>query len=51
MHILMNLLIQLLLGIPLELVHKAWRIMLIYLLGALMGSLAHSVIDGGQFLA
>ena len=41
----MNVLIQLLLGIPLELVHKGWRIMLVYTLGALMGSLAQSVAD------
>ncbi len=51
MHIVMNLLIQLLLGIPLEMVHKGWRIMLVYILGALYGGLAHSVIDGGQLLA
>ena len=50
-HIIMNLLIQLMLGIPLELVHKGWRIMIVYILGALMGGLAHSVIDGGQLLA
>ena len=44
-HIAMNILIQLLLGIPLELVHKGWRIMLVYILGALIGGLAHSVTD------
>ena len=46
----MNVLIQLLLGIPLELVHKGWRIMLVYILGALMGGLAHSVTDFETFL-
>ena len=50
MHIIMNVLIQLLLGIPLELVHKGWRIMLVYILGALMGGFAHSVTDFETFL-
>ena len=38
-------LLQLLFGIPLEMVHKGWRIMLIYILGVLIGALAHSVTD------
>lgn len=50
MHIVVNLLIQLLLGIPLELVHKGWRIALVYVVGALMGGLAHSITDFETFL-
>ena len=44
-HIVFNMLLQLLFGIPLEMVHKGWRIMLIYILGVLIGALAHSVTD------
>jgi rhomboid-related protein 1/2/3 len=41
----MNLVFQLLLGLPLEIVHKWWRLMIIYFCGVLGGSLAHSVTD------
>ncbi|XP_064616451.1 rhomboid-related protein 2-like [Liolophura sinensis] len=51
LHILFNLIFQLLLGLPLEMVHKWWRILVIYLLGVLAGSLAHSVTDPGIALA
>ncbi|XP_048776348.2 rhomboid-related protein 2-like [Ostrea edulis] len=44
-HLISNLIFQLLLGLPLELVHKFWRVLLIYVLGVIAGSLAHSVTD------
>ena len=36
-------LFQLMLGLPLEMVHRWWRIMLIYLTGVLAGSLTVAV--------
>ncbi|XP_071154383.1 rhomboid-related protein 1-like isoform X1 [Mytilus edulis] len=51
MHIIFNLIFQLLLGLPLELVHKWWRVLLIYVLGVIAGSLAHSVTDVDVALA
>ncbi|CAK8682155.1 unnamed protein product [Clavelina lepadiformis] len=44
-HILFNLIIQLLLGIPLEMVHGGLRVGAIYMAGVLGGSLASSVFD------
>uniref|UniRef100_A0A8D0GAT8 Rhomboid-related protein 2 n=1 Tax=Sphenodon punctatus TaxID=8508 RepID=A0A8D0GAT8_SPHPU len=44
-HILGNLVLQLFLGIPLEMVHKGHRVGLVYLAGVLGGSLASSVCD------
>ncbi|KAG8451475.1 hypothetical protein GDO86_003615 [Hymenochirus boettgeri] len=44
-HIIGNLILQLILGIPLELVHKGHRIGLVYLAGVIAGSLASSVFD------
>ncbi|XP_063813259.1 rhomboid-related protein 2 [Pseudophryne corroboree] len=44
-HIIGNLLLQLFLGIPLELVHKGHRIGLVYLAGVIGGSLASSIFD------
>ena len=39
------------LGLPLELVHRWWRIMLIYLTGVLAGSLTVAVADPHVYLA
>ena len=50
-HIVFNLLIQLLLGIPLEMVHRWWRIMLVYFTGVVAGSLATSISDPEAYLA
>lgn len=50
-HILTNVVVQISLGIPLELVHKWWRISLLYLLGVLCGSLFFYVFDRTTFLA
>lgn len=51
MHILFNLIFQLLLGLPLEVVHKFWRVIIIYIFGVLAGSLAHSITDHAVLLA
>ena len=45
MHLLTNLIFQLVLGLPLEIVHKWWRLMIVYFAGTIGGSLAHSVTD------
>ncbi|XP_043224699.1 rhomboid-related protein 3-like isoform X2 [Amphibalanus amphitrite] len=50
-HITTNMLVQLLVGLPLELVHRWWRIAIVYLCGVLAGSLGTSVFDPKVFLA
>ncbi|KAA0191295.1 Rhomboid protein [Fasciolopsis buskii] len=50
-HLAFNCLLQLVLGTLLELVHKFWRCGLVYLLGVIAGSLAHSVSDPYVLLA
>ncbi|XP_038614251.1 rhomboid-related protein 2 [Tachyglossus aculeatus] len=49
-HIVGNLFMQLLLGIPLEMVHKGHRVGLVYLAGVIGGSLASSICDPLQAL-
>lgn len=49
-HILSNVIVQLLLGIPLELVHGSLRIMGIYIIGVIAGSLGSSVFNVGIYL-
>lgn len=49
-HIIFNVLTQLVLGIPLEMVHS-WRIIFVYLMGVIAGSLAVSVTDPKVYLA
>ncbi|XP_072381751.1 rhomboid-related protein 2-like isoform X1 [Diabrotica undecimpunctata] len=44
-HLLVNLLVQVLLGIPLEMVHRWWRVLIVYLAGVLAGSLGTSIMD------
>ncbi|TNN02178.1 hypothetical protein fugu_009665 [Takifugu bimaculatus] len=44
-HIVGNLLMQLLLGIPLELVHKGFEVGMVYMAGVLAGSLCSSIFD------
>ena len=51
LHLLVNISMQLLLGIPLELVHGVCRIMFIYGAGVLSGSVAASVFDSSVLLA
>ncbi|XP_049879529.1 rhomboid-related protein 2 isoform X2 [Pectinophora gossypiella] len=50
-HLLVNLLVQLFLGVPLEMVHKWWRVSLVYLAGVAAGSLATSLTDPTVYLA
>lgn len=50
-HIIFNILIQLILGLPLEMVHRWWRILLIYVCGVTAGSLASSISDPQAYLA
>uniref|UniRef100_A0A914WTR6 rhomboid protease n=1 Tax=Plectus sambesii TaxID=2011161 RepID=A0A914WTR6_9BILA len=49
-HIAGNLIFQILLGIPLELVHKAWRIGPIYLLAVVLGAVLQYVLDPTVYL-
>lgn len=44
-HLVVNVLTQIILGVPLELVHKQWRVALVYLSGVLAGSLLAAVVD------
>lgn len=50
-HLVVNLLVQIMLGIPLEMVHGWWRVLLVYLAGVVAGSLGTSVSDPGVYLA
>ncbi|XP_031828897.1 rhomboid-4 isoform X2 [Nomia melanderi] len=50
-HLVVNLLVQIMLGIPLEMVHKWWRVLTIYIAGVVAGSLGTSVSDPGVYLA
>ena len=51
LHLLVNMSMQLLLGVPLELVHGVCRIVFIYLAGVLSGSVAASIFDSSVLLA
>jgi len=50
MHIIFNVLVQLMIGVPLEMVHKWWRVLLVYFAGVLAGSLFTSITDPTVFL-
>ncbi|KAK6640671.1 hypothetical protein RUM44_012368 [Polyplax serrata] len=50
-HLMVNLLVQIMLGIPLEMVHRWWRVLLVYLAGVVAGSLGTSVSDPAIYLA
>ncbi|XP_015114444.1 rhomboid-related protein 2 [Diachasma alloeum] len=50
-HLTGNLLVQILLGIPLEMVHKWWRVLSVYFAGVVAGSLGTSVADPNTYLA
>ncbi|XP_055877118.1 rhomboid-related protein 3-like isoform X3 [Biomphalaria glabrata] len=49
-HLLFNVIVQVLVGIPLEMVHGSFRIALIYFAGILAGSLGTSVFDMNVYL-
>ncbi|KAJ9576209.1 hypothetical protein L9F63_006942 [Diploptera punctata] len=50
-HLVVNLFVQILLGVPLEMVHGWWRVLLVYLAGVVAGSLGTSISDPGVYLA
>ncbi|GFG28877.1 hypothetical protein Cfor_06254 [Coptotermes formosanus] len=50
-HLVVNLVVQIMLGIPLEMVHGWWRVLLVYLAGVVAGSLGTSVSDPAVYLA
>ncbi|XP_060533122.1 rhomboid-related protein 2-like [Cylas formicarius] len=50
-HLVINLMVQILLGIPLEMVHRWWRVLVVYFAGVLAGSLATSIADPAVKLA
>lgn len=49
-HLMFNLLVQLLVGLPLEMVHGSLRIGCVYMAGVLAGSLGTSVFDPDVYL-
>ncbi|XP_058975088.1 protein rhomboid [Musca domestica] len=51
MHLFMNLIIQIFLGVALELVHHWWRVALVYLAGVVAGSMGTSLTSPRIFLA
>ncbi|XP_050074974.1 protein rhomboid [Anopheles maculipalpis] len=51
MHLIMNLLVQIFLGVALELVHCWWRVALVYLAGVIAGSMGTSLFTPRVFLA
>uniref|UniRef100_A0A182NNA5 Rhomboid-like protein n=1 Tax=Anopheles dirus TaxID=7168 RepID=A0A182NNA5_9DIPT len=51
MHLVMNLLVQIFLGVALELVHCWWRVALVYLAGVVAGSMGTSIFTPRVFLA
>jgi len=50
-HLATNLFVQLALGVPLEMVHGWWRLLLVYLAGVIAGSLGTSFTDPSVYLA
>ncbi|XP_045454178.1 rhomboid-related protein 2 [Melitaea cinxia] len=50
-HLLVNLLVQLFLGVPLEMVHRWWRVVLVYFAGVVAGSMATSLTEPKVYLA
>lgn len=50
-HVFFNIIVQLTLGIPLEMIHKWWRVAIVYLSGVLAGSMGASITDPTSYLA
>ncbi|XP_046682833.1 rhomboid-related protein 2 [Homalodisca vitripennis] len=50
-HLIVNIMVQVLLGIPLEMVHRWWRVLVVYFAGVIAGSLATSISDPYVYLA
>lgn len=51
LHLIFNVIVQLCLGVPLELIHKWWRVALLYIAGIIAGSFGASISDPSSFLA
>ncbi|XP_066969272.1 rhomboid-related protein 1-like [Macrobrachium rosenbergii] len=49
-HLLSNVMVALFVGIPLEMVHRWWRLLILYVAGVLAGSLAASMFDPHAYL-
>lgn len=49
-HLISNLIFQLVIGLPLELFHRFWRVGIVYSFGVIAGSLATSVLDNSTYL-
>ncbi|KAI6229894.1 Rhomboid domain-containing protein [Aphelenchoides fujianensis] len=49
-HLIGNVVMQLLIGVPLEMVHKFWRIGALYTAGVITGALLMSAADSGTYL-
>lgn len=49
-HLLSNVMVALFVGIPLEMVHRWWRLFILYVAGVLAGSLAASMFDPHSYL-
>ncbi|XP_072387033.1 rhomboid-related protein 2-like [Diabrotica undecimpunctata] len=49
-HLILNLVVQLILGLPLEIVHKKWRVLIVYLAGVLAGSLGSTITHPNNYL-
>ncbi|XP_071537732.1 rhomboid-related protein 2-like [Panulirus ornatus] len=49
-HLLSNVIVALFVGIPLEMVHHWWRLLILYVAGVLAGSLAASMFDPQSYL-
>ncbi|XP_045581868.1 rhomboid-related protein 2 [Procambarus clarkii] len=49
-HLLSNVMVALFVGIPLEMVHRWWRLLILYVAGVLAGSLAASMFDPHSYL-
>lgn len=46
-----NVVVQILLGVPLEMVHGWWRVLTVYISGVVAGSLSTSITDPKVYLA
>ncbi|KAJ3651114.1 hypothetical protein Zmor_017172 [Zophobas morio] len=51
LHLVVNLIVQIFIGIPLEMVHGWWRVLVIYFAGVVAGSLGTSITDPTSKLA
>lgn len=50
LHILLNLVVQIFLGFALELRHRWWRVLLVYVSGVISASIGNSIMEPGYCL-